>query len=238
MFGRFRLHLKHAILNHWRVPHSLVSGLSPTLYRLFKTAPPVYIVDVGAHSGAFTRGMQQVCSVKHAVLVEPIPAMVDQLRRNSELTGFDIFGCAASDCNGEVEFFVHEHFAEISSVLPAKADVAGMAEILAGAPTRLVVQTKTLDDIVATCNATEIDLLKIDVQGFEDRVLKGATRVLAMTKIVFIEVSFRPLYEGSCTFFDVHTHLVDHGFVLINLEPGYRSRAGELLQADAIFQRT
>jgi FkbM family methyltransferase len=237
MLSELRRRFKHALLSRWRVPHSLVNGLSPTVYRLFNTSAPIVLVDVGAHSGAFTRGMKQVCAVKQAVLVEPIPAMAAQLRGDSELSDYVIFGCAASETSGQVEFFLHEHFAEISSILPAKSDVAGMAEILAGEPTKIVVETRTLDDIVGTCNVTSIDLLKIDVQGFEDRVLKGATQVLAVTKIVFIEVSFRPLYEGSCTFFDVYRHLVDHGFALLNLEPGYRSKDGELLQADAIFQR-
>jgi FkbM family methyltransferase len=237
MLSELRRRFKHALLARWRVPHSPIPGISPTLYRLFKASGSIVLVDIGAHSGAFTRGMKRLCAVKQAVLVEPIPAMVTQLRGDSELRGYAIFGCAASETNGEIEFFVHEHFAEISSVLPAKSDVSGMTEILAGAPTKIVVETRTLDSIVDTRDVASIDLLKIDVQGFEDRVLKGASQVLAITEVIFIEVSFRPLYEGSCTFFDVYRHLVDHGFVLLNLEPGYRSKDGELLQADAVFQR-
>lgn len=80
MLGEFRRFIKHALLSRWRVPHSLVTGLSPTVYRLFKANAPIVLVDVGEHSGAFTRGIKQICTVEQAVLVEPIPAMAAQLR--------------------------------------------------------------------------------------------------------------------------------------------------------------
>lgn len=95
-----------------------------------------------------------------------------------------------------------------------------------------------LDDLVVAENLVDDVLLKLDVQGFEDRVLDGAERVLARSRIVLTEVSFDRLYEDQALFDDIYGRLRDAGFafhgVLLQL---FHPKDGRPLQADAIFQR-
>ena len=71
------------------------------------------------------------------------------------------------------------------------------------------IQTKRLDEID---EIDGIDLLKMDIQGFELEVLRNATTKLASTLVVDIEVSFVELYEGQPLFSDIERFLRQHGF--------------------------
>jgi len=82
-----------------------------------------------------------------------------------------------------------------------------------------------------------VDLLKLDVQGAEHMVLHGGQNTLSKTNMVWTEVSFKRLYEGACLHMEVYDLLARSGFALFELESGFRSASGELLQADALFIR-
>jgi hypothetical protein len=81
------------------------------------------------------------------------------------------------------------------------------------------------------------DLLKIDVQGAEHLVIRGGKNALSKTKLVWTEVSFKPLYESSSTFIDLYHALYELGFKLMEISPGFQGPYGELLQADTLFER-
>jgi hypothetical protein len=101
---------------------------------------------------------------------------------------------------------------------------------------RITVATRTLDELVSESTLDgPIDLLKIDTQGTEVDVLKGARQVLPRVRMVWTEISFRAIYEGSALFADVHALLLQHGFRLYSIAEGFRGADGELLQGDALF---
>jgi FkbM family methyltransferase len=73
------------------------------------------------------------------------------------------------------------------------------------------VETHRLDDVIS---ADEIDFLKIDVQGAELDVLRGAEKLLPTTLVVQTEVEFLPMYENQPLFGDIDAHLRAAGFQL------------------------
>ena len=82
-------------------------------------------------------------------------------------------------------------------------------------------------------------LVKIDVQGFEDRVLRGGERTIREAKAIIIETSFVPLYEGQPLFSDIRRQLTGWGFVYAGSVGQIRSRTtGEVLQEDSLFLNT
>lgn len=107
------------------------------------------------------------------------------------------------------------------------------------------ITTTTLDTIHA---ATPIraDCLKIDVQGAELDILRGAERVLANTKIVELEVEFNPQYEGQPLFSEVDAYMRSQGFLLRGLRrTAWRwqsdhglsntTRGGQIMHGDALY---
>ena len=80
--------------------------------------------------------------------------------------------------------------------------------------------------------------LKIDTQGFECRVLEGASRSLAHIKILQLEMSLVPLYEDELLFGEMNKMLNDRGYRIIAIEPTFSDEeSGHLLQVDGIFYR-
>ena len=86
---------------------------------------------------------------------------------------------------------------------------------------------------------SEKTLLKIDVQGYEDRVLRGATRTLERVHYVIVEVSVGPLYDGQAQFHTIYEFLVQSGFSYMgNMEQLSSPMDGSILQVDSLFGRT
>jgi Methyltransferase FkbM domain len=80
--------------------------------------------------------------------------------------------------------------------------------------------------------------LKVDVQGAELDVLRGAERILGQAALVEAELSLAPLYEGAPGFDEVIKHLAERGYGVLSLEPVFVDpRDDRLLQVDAIFGR-
>ena len=112
----------------------------------------------------------------------------------------------------------------------------------AAAPDALVtgteeVEVERLDDVDVVLPG-ERAYLKLDVQGAELEVLRGAVRTLEAVRVVEAELSTVELYEGQALLADVVDHLRGAGFDPIGLEPSFRDRAtGDLLQVNGWFRR-
>ena len=79
-------------------------------------------------------------------------------------------------------------------------------------------------------------LLKIDVQGFEDQVLEGAKESLKNIDAIKLELSLTNLYEGDKIYKYYLDKIESMGFLLWDLQPGFRDKSsGRLLQFDAIL---
>ena len=80
--------------------------------------------------------------------------------------------------------------------------------------------------------------MKIDVQGFEDRVLNGGEQTLLRTRVLIVEISFIELYSGQLLFDDLYSVIRNRGFSCVGFEEVSRDRnSGRSLQADAVFVR-
>lgn len=104
-------------------------------------------------------------------------------------------------------------------------------------------EARAIDSLFA---GRDVHFLKLDVEGAEYELLKGATRALASTVLgVRSEVLFAPIYQGAPLFGDLHRLMLDHGFELLNFDytgagnkagrftlPG---RYGKLLSSDAVW---
>jgi FkbM family methyltransferase len=214
--------------------HGLEQGLVP----FFPAGRPITLVDVGASAGDFTATVTEHCGVTRALLAEPMPLRCRQLEARYPDPRFVIRQCAVSDSTGSAQFdILNADYS--SSILPVLPAVGGSGERLdLRVKERIAVDVRTLDELVPAAGLDGvIDLLKIDTQGAELQVLRGATAILPRVRIIWTEVSFRALYEGSALFPDVHAFLGTQGFRLYSIHEGFRGTDGELLQADVLFLR-
>jgi len=77
-------------------------------------------------------------------------------------------------------------------------------------------------------------LLKIDVQGYEAEVLKGASLSLSKIPLCYLEVSLQPLYEGEMALLPILNMLSVDGHEVIDIYRGIKSTNGDLLQLDIL----
>ena len=77
-------------------------------------------------------------------------------------------------------------------------------------------------------------LLKLDVQGFEAEVLKGASQSLFKIPLCYLEVSITPLYEGEVTFLPILMELSNFGHEVVDVFRGVKTKKGQLLQLDIL----
>lgn len=100
-------------------------------------------------------------------------------------------------------------------------------------------EVMTVDDVVAAHGISHLDLLKIDVQGWEMEVMKGATTLIADQNLIFVfaEVAFRSDETEMQQFGELHAHLEKNGFVLCGLYDllRYGPRKEFILFANALY---
>jgi FkbM family methyltransferase len=80
-------------------------------------------------------------------------------------------------------------------------------------------QIERLDGIIAAEHAgQDFNFLAIDTQGADLDVLRGSTGILDRIDAIYVEISNEALYEGGCTFLQIHQFLDDAGHVLRHVE--------------------
>lgn len=193
------------------------------------------VIDIGAHTGEFAIMIRELLPAAEVTCFEPLQLEFQQLQEKlGGKTGFRAFNYAVGDCNESVDMWRNE-FSQSSSLLPmTKLHKEAFPE--SERETVEKVEVRRLDDVLDPAAIQPEVLVKIDVQGFEDKVLAGAPRTLASAKAVIVEVSFHELYEGQPLFDDVYERLRQKGFTYQgNLYQLVDPRDGRVLQADALF---
>lgn len=97
----------------------------------------------------------------------------------------------------------------------------------------------TLDSVFKNyASNSSKSLLKIDVQGYEEQVLKGAVDSIQEIHAIKLECSLVSLYDGDRTFEYYFDFFKKNGFELFDIETGFSNQVTEqLLQFDAFFRR-
>lgn len=160
------------------------------------------------------------------VLIEPLPDHVARLGDLSRrLPRVRVWSGAVGATEGKATIRTH---GDQSSML-----VANDAQFRG---TDLEVPLRTLDSLVFTGELRRPDLVKLDVQGYELEVLRGAVSVLEHAQVLLVELSFRRLYAGQPLAHEVITFLGQRDFRIADIcTYSQRARDAALLQSDVLF---
>jgi len=122
---------------------------------------------------------------------------------------------------GQDETFHINNFDPTSSMYPINKDLMGVTEGLTELETVRVetITTTRLDNFEMP---GVIDLLKVDVQGYELPILRHGTNTLARTQCVHSEVEFQPIYDGQPLFGEFFDFMRAQGFDLADLKNQFR----------------
>jgi FkbM family methyltransferase len=224
------------LLGRWRRfrhPHSLSLSPQPALTviarlladRVRNVADPLVIVDGGAHDGVVAR--QFVAALGRAGVArpgvqvhafEPNQDLHAQLRQSLRDVPGAAHVAALAAASGDVDLIVNRS-PMTSSVLPRGALCERYFEELTRPQATRRVPAVALDDWFARSGLARVDLLKLDLQGYELEALRGAEELLRRgVACVYLEVHLTPgLYEGAAVFADIDAYLRGRGYRLHNL---------------------
>lgn len=201
--------------------------------------PPGLILDVGANKGQCLFELLKHFPAARFHSFEPFPEVFQQLAaRVKDLPNVTAHQLALGELNGTKEFHLNQA-SDTNSFLANAAQATQYAPPGWVDPVGVIqVPVRTLDRFCAEQRIERIDLLKIDSQGYELKILAGGEGMLAARKIRFLllEVLFVPLYEGQPYFEDVYRHLTQRGCRLIGLYEQNRDKSTQALTwCDALF---
>lgn len=194
--------------------------------RLFeKGFRPRTIIDVGAYEGNWTRMARSVFPDAASLVVEPQASKATILQRLAQDLPDTQYVSAllAAEAGREVTFYEMETG---SSIFPEQSNVPRRE-------THFV--TRTLDEIAA--GAEHPAFLKIDAQGAELEILKGAAATLEKCEVVQLEVALLPYNAGAPVFLETVTHMDGLGFVPHDFSGFSRPGGVDLVQVDILFVR-
>jgi len=223
-FGYFGFDL----IKRKNVERKTMSGI---LKQISKQWQPDVVVDVGAAFGEWSKECYSVFPKAKYVLLEPLEEYNKPLTKvKNKITDSIFLPVAACPQNGKINFHVHEDL--VGSSLKNETEgpeVDGKVRIVEG---------KTLDNV---CSENELQgnfLIKIDVQGAELDVLRGAQHMLANTQCVILEVSFFKSFVNAPDVYEVIIFMKEKGFVIYDIGSFlYRPYDGALSQTDMVFVR-
>jgi FkbM family methyltransferase len=184
-----------------------------------------WVLDVGANHGDFAEAATALFPEAKVILFEPLPALHRELERRCDRQQARWFlkTCALGAEDGVLPLHVDadDTIGSLAGFGPEYQQInphAGIQQI----PCRV----RPLDAIVAEHGISVIDLLKIDVEGFEFEVLKGATNTLALARAIIVEVS---LIRGFAHIADPLAAMLDlldsRGFQAVEVIPSLFGRS-------------
>lgn len=189
---------------------------------------PVTVFDVGAAFG--TPDLYFNFPNAKFVLIEPLIEFSDSLSKMAtEFANFIVVNAAAGPETKKGVINVHRDLVGSSSLLEMNEDDSVNGE-------KRSIEFVRLDDLVTSLTLEPPFFIKIDTQGSELEVLRGATQILPKTIGIVIEVSLFEFFHNGPLFQDVVSHLTRQGFMLYDIiELKYRPYDGALGQFDALF---
>ncbi|MCD6062602.1 MAG: hypothetical protein K0R82_513 [Flavipsychrobacter sp.] len=192
------------------------------------------IIDVGANEGQFAMKMRKFFPAATIISFEPIPEVFHKLNANFAGDSRFISYCyGLGEQEQEASFFLNEY--SPSSSLLKMADHTKHFDT-AVKDKEIKVKITRLDDILKKTELKPPVLVKLDVQGYEDKVIGGGNNTIKAADLVISEVSFTSLYQDQKLFDDIYNSLSRLGFKYKgNYDQLYSPVDNSVLQADAIF---
>ena len=186
------------------------------------------IVDVGANVGQFAKMARYCWPVAFIESFEPDAAAAAAFRREHCNDGrIALHEHALGADPGELTIHYGETSEQNSAFIETHGRQRGVFQV----------QVLRLDDVVLRGDEGK-QLLKLDVQGYEMQVLKGAEKTLKEVDFVLVELSLADTFEGGALIENVWAFLRQRGFTYRQILDCYRDTATDvILQMDILFGR-
>ena len=193
------------------------------------------VLDIGANEGQFASEVRKTLPCAKIYSFEPLPSTFAKLcaRRRAD-PNFEAVPVALGAESGLAEFEENDFTAASSLLTLNPAALEAWPQTAVTRKTQIRVET--LDSWAGGHTLEAPYFVKLDVQGYEDKVIAAGRRVIGSAAVVMSEVSFVEMYKDQPLFDDIHDQMRALGFRLGGMIGNLRHPVThDILGADAIF---
>lgn len=211
------------------------------LRQLFEFIDVDCVFDIGANEGQYAQQLRDKVGYKGRIIsFEPTPSLIPRL---SEISRADpnwfVEEVAVSDHNGYLDFNIMTSSQMSSIAAPRNDDTDLFREINRPVET-IKVRCEHLESIfdrISSQYDVQRPFLKMDTQGYDMIIARGADRTLSRFVGIQTELSIKRLYETSEAIGDSLAYFQKSGFELSSLVPNNQGHFPFLIEVDGLFIR-
>lgn len=193
--------------------------------------------DVGANIGQYAKFIRSAGFKGKIFSFEPQSAAFQKLIKSAKNDSkWDVYniGLGNSDEKSVINISKNSVSSSILDINKFLVETAPETEYIS----KEDIKISRLDTFLKEINFTNRFFLKIDAQGFESKILDGASGCFNSICALQLELSCVPLYDGEKLFDEMKEFIESTGFYLSSLESGFADpQSGRLLQVEAVFLR-
>lgn len=176
---------------------------------------PNVIFDCGANVGFVTHKFFKNFPEATIYAFEPNPLVFNRLSahyaKNSKVI---CINSGVGDKSDKMIFYLNKNSGTSSFLPPTEFH---MDNIASHKVTPEEVQIVKIDDVMKEYKLEHIDILKLDIEGFEIEAMKGINKLEEKVSLIFAEVNLIPTYEGQPLIDEVITYARSKGFHIFNI---------------------
>ena len=188
------------------------------------------IIDIGAHLGFFSMTAARFLHEPKIYACEPSSIAFELLKKNVRgIRSIIPVNLGFSNSKSQAKLFYLPNLLSLSSLFPERF---GWSETYFWEKVKL----DTLDSFVRKKRLKMIDILKIDAEGAEEKILRGAHQTLAQTRYLILECSLDGI--GGTTFSSILHNLygLRHNFQLVNIQTPFLKRSDRIATVNMLFE--
>jgi FkbM family methyltransferase len=195
------------------------------------------VLDIGANQGQFGTQLRKHGYTNRIVSFEPVSSAYAELcataRKNHKWDVAPRMALGGAEAYQEINVADSSACSSLLQVDERTVDVAPWAQMIG----KEQVHVRRLDDVLAESWERPM-AMKLDVQGSEAEVLRGAARSLSVTVLVMAEMSLTTLYRSGVSFEELFSLIKEAGFRCVGINHCFvDNKRNEVLSVDGIFVR-
>jgi FkbM family methyltransferase len=215
-----------------------------SLFKIIIDCNPI-IFDVGANKGQSIKLFKNIYPNSFIHSFEPVEEEVKILKNLYQSNDSIILNNVAVGERKErkkFNFNINSAHSSFNSIIQNTTWIKKRSHTEKIEPLNYTLETRyvdiiKLDDYTSANNIKEIDILKIDTQGYESKVLNGCTNLLKTNsiKVIKLELIFSEIYENPLNIYDVEKYLIPNGDKLFAISNAGNLYSNYIFQVDLIY---
>lgn len=213
IFDRLSSYKSRILFQEFGIPRVKNEVVSKHLFKQYLCENPI-IIDCGAYDGRDSIELAKVLKGR-IYSFEPIESLFNRLVKNTKkYSNIYCQQIALSDHDGVQTFYVSEgESLGSSSLLEPKDHLVDHPNTFFNK--KIDVQAFTLDSWARYNNISKVDMLWLDMQGYEVNMLNASNKILPTVRVIHTEVSLKETYKGVITYPKYRKFLESLGFKVV-----------------------